>query len=218
MHLTKFLPAYVGSKACWVEKLEQYRGRDFVEFFAGSAAISANLANRAVLNDIDPFLHKYFRQYESQPVVETFTDKDYFAKRPNKNWYRWLYYLQKMSFSGVYRWSKNGYNVPIKRDYKSGSMHLKDEVEQSIDRFGALSPSLHNLDYEDVPMPENPDARFSTPRTNPSRRRTTCRPSTTSGTGTSSAGAWTRSGSSSSSTGTRTCASACAAATTTHER
>lgn len=156
-NLTKFLPSYVGSKAYWVRMLERYRGRDFVEFFAGSAVISANLANRAVLNDDDPFLHKYFRQYESQPVVETFTDKNYFAKRRQKNWYRWLYYLQKMSFSGVYRWSRNGYNVPIKADYRSKAVHLKDDVERSIGRFRALGPVLLKLDYLDVPMPENPD-------------------------------------------------------------
>ncbi len=38
----KFLPSYVGSKACWVGKLGRYGGRDFVEFFAGSAVLSAN--------------------------------------------------------------------------------------------------------------------------------------------------------------------------------
>ena len=106
MHLTKFLPSYVGSKAYWVSRLEQYKGRDFVEFFAGSAVISASLANRTVLNDLDPFLHRYFREYESQPIVGTFTDRDYFAKRSQGDWYRHLYYLQKMSFSGLYRWSR----------------------------------------------------------------------------------------------------------------
>jgi hypothetical protein len=155
--LTKFLPSYVGSKACWVRALERYRGRDFVEFFAGSAVISANLANRAVLNDSDPFLHKYFREYERQPIVKAFSDRGYFAKRSRRDWWRWLFYLQKMSFSGVYRWGRNGYNVPLKRDYKSKAVHLKDEIERSIDRFKALSPSLHNLDYPDMPMPEDPD-------------------------------------------------------------
>ncbi len=128
-----------------------------MEFFAGSAAISANLANRAVLNDLDPFLYRYFRQYESQPIVETFTNRDYFAKRFQADWYRHLYYLQKMSFSGLYRWSRNGYNVALKRDYKSKAVHLKDEIEQSIERFKALKPSLHNLDYLKVPIPEKPD-------------------------------------------------------------
>lgn len=177
--LTKFLPSYVGSKACWVEKLERYRGRDFVEFFAGSAVISANLADRAVLNDSDPFLHRYFLQYESQPIKETFTSRDYFAKRKQKSWYRWLYYLQKMSFSGVYRWSGNGYNVPIKADYKPGlktrgkfrgeprdegkPVRLKDEIERSIGRFRELSPTLHGLDYADVPMPERRDVAVLDP-------------------------------------------------------
>ncbi len=130
-----------------------------MEFFAGSAAISANLANRAVLNDNDPFLHRYFRKYESQPVVETFTDEDYFARRSRDDWYRWLYYLQKMSFSGMYRWGKmrKTYNAPIRGTYKSNAVHLKDELEQSIERFKALNPSLHNLDYSEVPIPGNPD-------------------------------------------------------------
>ena len=162
--LTKFLPSYVGSKAYWVKSLERYRGRNFVEFFAGSAVISANLANQAALNDLDPFLHRYFRQYENQPVMDAFTSRNYFAKRKQKSWYRWLYYLQKMSFSGVYRWSSNGYNVPIKQDYKpegkakkGKAVHLKDEIERSIKRFKELAPTLHNLDYTDVPMPESPD-------------------------------------------------------------
>ena len=165
-NLTKFLPSYVGSKACWVGALERYKGRDFVEFFAGSAVISANLANRAVLNDLDPFLHKYFRQYESQPVVEAFTAKNYFAKRKLKSWYRWLYYLQRMSFSGVYRWSRNGYNVPIKQDYKPPKgkpVRLRGEIERSIERFGALAPTLHNLNYADVPLPESPDVAVLDP-------------------------------------------------------
>lgn len=168
--LTKFLPSYVGSKAYWVGKLEKYRGRDFVEFFAGSAVISANLANRAVLNDLDPFLHKYFSQYERQPVKETFTSRNYFTKRKQKSWYRWLYYLQRMSFSGVYRWSKNGYNVPIKQDYKpkdkngkGKAVHLKDEIERSIERFKELAPTLCNLDYQEVLIPENPDIAILDP-------------------------------------------------------
>jgi len=165
MHLARFLPSYVGSKAYWVSRLEQYKGRDFVEFFAGSAVISASLANRTVLNDLDPFLHRYFREYESQPIVGTFTDRDYFAKRSQADWYRHLYYLQKMSFSGLYRWSRRSrrYNAPIRGTYKSKAVHLKDEVERSIERFKALNPSLHNLDYSDVPIPENPDVAVLDP-------------------------------------------------------
>jgi len=147
-----------------VEKLERYRGRDFVEFFAGSAVLSANLARRAVLNDLDPFLHKYFLEYETQPLVETFTNADYFEKRPLKDWHRWLYYLQRMSFSGVYRHSRNGYNVPIKSDYKpDGHVCVKDELERSIARFRELDPTLHNLDYAEVPTPERPDIAILDP-------------------------------------------------------
>jgi len=164
MHPVRFLPAYVGSKAHWVRKLERYRGRDFVEFFAGSGVISANLASRAVLNDADPFLHRYFREYESQPVVQMFTDEDYFTRRFQDDWYRWLYYLQKMSFSGLYRHNTKGlYNAPIRENYKSSAVYLKDALEQSIERFKALSPSLHNLDYSDVPIPERPDVAVFDP-------------------------------------------------------
>jgi len=161
--LIKFLPSYVGSKAYWVKALERYRGRSFVEFFAGSAVLSANLAGRAVLNDSDPFLHKYFLEYESQPVVETFTDADYFARRTQEDWWRWLYYLQKMCFSGVYRHSKNGYNVPIKPEYKSKPARLKGDIERSINRFRELDPVLLDLNYLNVPMPWRPDIAILDP-------------------------------------------------------
>jgi len=161
--LIKFLPSYVGSKAYWVRGLDRYRGRHFVEFFGGSGVISANLASRAILNDTDPFLWRYFMEYESQPVMETFTEADYFDRRGRPDWWRWLYYLQKMSFSGVYRHSRNGYNVPIKQSYRGGSVSLADDLHRSVARFRELAPELYMLDYADVPVPEERDVAVLDP-------------------------------------------------------
>jgi len=34
---------------------------------------------------------------------------------------------------------------------------VKDDLERSIERFKELSPTLYNMDYKDVPLPESPD-------------------------------------------------------------
>lgn len=70
--LIKFLPSYVGSKAYWVDKLLAYQGEEFVEVFCGSAVLSANLASKAVLNDLDPVIYKVLSQYEQQKVPKNF--------------------------------------------------------------------------------------------------------------------------------------------------
>jgi len=162
--IAKFLPSYVGSKAMWVHKLDHLRGRHFTEYFCGSCAITAGLASGAVLNDVDYNLVRYLKDYVKQPIVGRFTSDDYFAKRRSPDWYRWLYYLQKMSFSGVYRWSKNGYNVPIRSKYRIGSsIDVSKDIATAIARHAEISPTVTCMEYYDLPMPSNPDVAVLDP-------------------------------------------------------
>lgn len=150
MELIKFLPSYVGSKAYWVERLRAYEGEFFLEAFCGSAVLSANLAKQAILNDQDPIIYKVLSNYTKQIVPEVFTKEDYFKYRSSKDWWKYLYCLQKMSFSGVFRYSKNGFNVPIKKDLVKVS--AKDQYKIALKRYKKLKPSVLNLSFEDIPF------------------------------------------------------------------
>jgi adenine-specific DNA methylase len=76
--MVKFLPSYVGSKAYWISYLNSYHDMDFVELFAGSSVLSANLAKTALLNDIDPYVYLMLSQFDKLVVPEVFTQKDVF--------------------------------------------------------------------------------------------------------------------------------------------
>lgn len=148
--MIKFLPSYVGSKAYWVEQLQPYKGSDIVELFAGSAVISANLAGTAVLNDRDEFIYKIFSNYEDLIVPEIFTEADYYRCRSQEDWWKYAYCLQKMSFSGVFRHSKNGYNVPMKKGYID-SVSIQGDYNEAKERYRELKPTVLNLSYDAVP-------------------------------------------------------------------
>ena len=148
--MIKFLPSYVGSKAYWVDYLEPYKGSDIIELFAGSAVLSANLAETAVLNDLDPYVYKILSRFEELIVPETFTQKDYFNFRGRDDWWKFAYCLQKMSFSGVYRYSKNGFNVPVKKDIQE--IHVREDFDQALHRYKELSPIIMNRGYTNVPL------------------------------------------------------------------
>lgn len=148
--MIKFLPSYVGSKSFWIDELSCFKGRDFVEVFAGSASLSASLANKAILNDIDPYVYKILSRYDELFVPEHFSYSDYMEVRCRDDWWKWAYCLQKMSFSGVFRYSKNGYNVPIKSKYKTESISINDDFQQSLDRWKNLSPRVFNLPYQSL--------------------------------------------------------------------
>ena len=64
----RFLPSYVGSKRHWLPALDQFRGRPFVELFAGSAVLSANLASRALLVDSAPVVARILSRFPEQIV------------------------------------------------------------------------------------------------------------------------------------------------------
>lgn len=149
-NLIKFLPSYVGSKAHWVERLSLYQGEDFVEVFAGSAVLSANLAESAILNDLDPIIHKVFTNYSKLIVPEVFTQEDYFKYRKDPKWWKYLYCFQKMSFSGVFRYSKNGYNVPVKKNIQSIS--VRPDYLKALNRFKKLKPTILNLSFDEMDM------------------------------------------------------------------
>lgn len=148
--LIKFLPSYVGSKASWVKHLQHLKGKDFVELFCGSAVLSANLAKTAVLNDSDLYIHKILTNYPEIKSPAVFTEEDYFRVRKLPNWWEYIYPLLSLSFSGVFRYSKNGFNVPIK--HKKTIYNLDNKVNLSKKRFKELSPIVLNMSYIDVPM------------------------------------------------------------------
>lgn len=146
--LIKFLPSYVGSKAYWVKHLQHLRGLPFVELFCGSAVLSANLASKAYLNDIDPFIYKILSEYQEQIVPLHFTQEDYFRVRSQPDWYKYAFCLQKMSFSGVFRYGKNGYNVPVKKNIPYINVMIDYAI--SWQRYLELSPVVSCKDYKDV--------------------------------------------------------------------
>ncbi len=153
--MIKFLPSYVGSKKQWVERLAPlFKGEPFIEYFCGSAVLSANLASNAILNDIDPFIHMILSRFEDQIVPESFSSHDYYAKRGEPDWWRYVYCLQRMSFSGVFRYSKNGYNVPIKKSKDGepiGPVDVREEYAEALARWKELNPVVLAMNYSCLP-------------------------------------------------------------------
>jgi site-specific DNA-adenine methylase len=148
--MVKFFPSFVGSKAFWVPRLSQFKGRRFVEPFCGSAVLSANLASSTILNDLDPYVTLILKNFLNLEVPEVFTAKDYFEVRVRPDWWRWAFCLQKMSFSGVFRYSRNGYNVPIKKDLES--IAVREDYEAACKRWLNLRPEVHFGSYLSISL------------------------------------------------------------------
>lgn len=147
--MVKFLPSYVGSKAFWVEELSRFSGRFFVELFAGSASLSAGLAGEAILNDSDEYVYKILSRYDELISPKIFTRDDYYKYRAAEDWWKYSYCLQKMSFSGVFRYSKNGYNVPCKKIEK---IFIRDDYVESLNRWLDLNPMVTKYDFFNFPL------------------------------------------------------------------
>lgn len=144
----KILPSYVGSKSYWVSKLqEKYKNRNFIELFCGSAVLSINLAKKAILNDADKYVYLILKHFDEQIVNDVFTKQDYLTVRLKDDWWKYAYCLQKMSFSGVFRYSKNGYNVPPKNIDK---ICVKDDYIKNLERWKTLEPLVYNLNYYEL--------------------------------------------------------------------
>ncbi|MGW8431163.1 DNA adenine methylase [Curtobacterium citreum] len=151
----RFLPSYVGSKRHWLPTLQPLAGRPIVELFAGSAILSANLASKALLVDLDPMVATILSRFDEQEVPETFTRDDYYRLRSEPDWWRHAYALQSLSYSGVFRYSKNGYNVPAKggpdpAKNKTNEFHVRPAYEQALERWRELSPDVRNVSYLDI--------------------------------------------------------------------
>lgn len=155
----RFLPSYVGSKLHWVPRLQHLEGRPMVELFAGSAVLTANLASSALLVELDPHLAKILSQFDEQIVPDVFTREDYFRVRSQDDWWRYAFCLQAMSFSGVFRYSKNGYNVPHKGGGRAGepgrspaheSMQLRPRYEAALARWRELEPTVIHGSFFDI--------------------------------------------------------------------
>jgi len=153
--LIRFLPSYVGSKRAWVPYLQEFAGRPFVEMFAGSAVLSANLATKALLVDLDPIVATILSRFDEQIVPESFTREDYYRVRFEPDWWQHAYCLQSMSFSGVFRYSKRGYNVPAKggadpEKNKVNVFHNQPSYERALLRWNELQPDVRQSSYLDI--------------------------------------------------------------------
>lgn len=151
------MPSYVGSKRLWVDRLrEDLNGRPLAELFCGSSVLSANLASKALLVDLDPKVHLILSRFDEQIVPEVFTRDDYYRFRGDPEWWRYAYCLQSVSFSGVFRYSaKSGYNVPAKggqdpEQNKVNEWRLRPQYEQALTRWHDLAPTVLQCSYLDV--------------------------------------------------------------------
>ncbi|WIB65668.1 DNA adenine methylase [Curtobacterium sp. MCBD17_040] len=151
----RFLPSYVGSKRHWLPTLQTLKGRPFAELFAGSAILSANLASTALLVDLDPVVARILGRFDEQEVPETFTRDDYYRLRSDPQWWRYAYALQSLSYSGVFRYSKNGYNVPAKGGpdpvkNKVNEFHVRPAYLRALERWQELAPEVRCQSYLDI--------------------------------------------------------------------
>jgi len=148
--LFRFFPWYVGSKASWVNFLEpMFKGSPFVELFAGSGALTANLGQKnSILIDLDPHICWILSHYDQLIVPETFTKEDYLEKRKSPDWQRYILVLSRLAFSGVFRYSKNGWNVPYRESKKPINLEeIKKEYQRNLQRWRELEPIVINSDY-----------------------------------------------------------------------
>lgn len=153
--IVKFLPSYVGSKRFWLPALRHLTGRPFVELFAGSAVLSANLASTALLVDLDPVVCHVLSNFDEQKVPEVFTRADYYRVRFGTDWRNYLFCLQGMSYSGVFRYSDRGFNVPAKGgQYPTApsvdEIRVRPAYLSALARWRALGATVRHGSYAEV--------------------------------------------------------------------
>ncbi|SDH33066.1 hypothetical protein [Microbacterium sp. 77mftsu3.1] len=154
----RLLPSYNGSKSRWVHRLEHLRGRNIVELFAGTAAVSMSFADRALLVELDPQVATIASRYDELIVPEVFTRDDYYAHRGDPEWWRYAYCLSAMAFSGLFRYSEKGFNATHKGggEGKPGTspaheaMRLQEDYQRSLARWRELAPTIVHGSYADI--------------------------------------------------------------------
>lgn len=150
MKLAKFIPNYQGQKSYYVPFLEKYKGENFIEPFCGAAVISANLARTSILNDIDPYIYQIISQFNQLEVPEIFTQEDYFRVRKQDDWWKYIYCLSKLSFSGGFRYSKNGFNVSVKKYIPQ--ICAREEYLYSLEKISGIELTVLNKNYLDLEL------------------------------------------------------------------
>lgn len=150
--MIKFLPSFVGSKAHWIPILRYLfsKKEDIIEPFCGSAVISANFAKTSILVDVDPIVCQIFSCFDELIVPKVFNQEDYFYFRKKEDWWKYAFCLQKMAFSGIFRYSKNGFNVPIKRSVTSIS--LQEEYKLALRAWKKINPTVIHNSYQNIPI------------------------------------------------------------------
>jgi hypothetical protein len=148
--MPKVFPCYTGGKARWVSRLaERFAGRRFVEPFAGSAAISFALGESAWWNDLDPALTTVLARFPEQEVPDVFTLADYAEAARRPDWWRFAFCLSRMAFAGLFRYSRNGFNVSP--DRRIPELRLRPEYEAALSRWNALDPVVTCGEWTRVP-------------------------------------------------------------------
>ena len=151
-NLITFLPSFVGGKSYWVEDV-RFLTKDyphFVEPFAGSAVLSANCAKTAHLNDIDIYLGLILSQFDQQIVPEEFTREMYYEVRGQEDWWRYAFCLSRMAFSGIFRHTKNGFNVQAKTGKNYEKVQVRDQYLSALARWKRLKPTITTYSYLDL--------------------------------------------------------------------
>lgn len=139
---------YIGNKARWAPRLERFRGERFVEPFAGSAALSFELAGAAFWNERDPCLAWILSSYDQQEVPEVFTVADYDSVRYRPDWWRWSFCLQKLAFASEFRHGSANFAVPP--DRRRPPRRFRWEYEENLARWRELAPEVRCGDWADV--------------------------------------------------------------------
>lgn len=146
--LVRMLPSYVGSKRYWLSRIGHLlEGEPVVEAFAGSAVLSFNRASHALWCDLDEKLCLVLSRFDELRATEPMTPELFNEWKHRPDWWRYTYQFQKVVYSGVFRYSKNGYNVPLK-DKNFGSVDVSAEYGRALERWQALNPSVVYGSYE----------------------------------------------------------------------
>lgn len=153
-------PSFVGSKKMWIPKILEtipdLSDREIIEAFCGSASISFGVQPKKIyLYDIDPIIITYISEFDEIVVPEVFTREDYYKHRKDAEWWKYIYCFQSMSFSGVFRYSKNGYNVPAKKNIEE--VRCREQYLKDLEIWKPLHMEINQTSYKRIPEAQMQD-------------------------------------------------------------